>query len=268
MTDDLATRDEILEHYKLSMSSIFESEMVHSLLGHTGERIATEALGPCVLCRAVAQDSAPVLLVAAGIIDATVNALPWNDPATLDIAVDVQARVIAPGGIPSVRVNDDTRFVVVGGGKSACDTTLHLRRLLATPIDSDEPRIVWIVSTPLAFLQRDKYADDETFSADIHRLLGEHEANPDVPLFELKTYTALFHHFTHSGPHTTHHGVMGYHEVAQLSCQSRVEGARVVSVKEDHIELSTGQQIVRWVGFEPTRPQTYEPEPPSHSAPR
>ena len=52
-TRDLATRDEILDHYSLTMRSSLEHKDVAMFLGHTAERVMTQALGACVLCNPV-----------------------------------------------------------------------------------------------------------------------------------------------------------------------------------------------------------------------
>jgi len=238
---DLASRAEILDHYAVTMGGILGSEMVEGMLGHTAERIMTTAYGSCVLCTSTTHEQ-PTLLIASGIIDATLNAVPWNDPVSLDATSDVRARAIGPAGLPMVDISPSTRFVVVGGGKSACDAVLHLRRRLGLPPGQDSERIVWIISTPLAFFRRDVLTNE--IALPLHqKMADEHTRTPKAKLSEMTSYSDLFHHFTTSLPETTHFGILSCEELLELRGQSRLEGRRAVLIGRDSIKLSDGQTI-------------------------
>ena len=59
----------------------------------------------------------------------------------------------------------------------------------------------------------------------------------------LKSYDDLFHHFTSERPETTHLGILSIEEVAELKCQSRIEGQRAGSMESDHIKLANGDRV-------------------------
>ena len=219
---DLATRDEILSHYALTMERTLEREDVVTLLSHTAERVMTRALGACVLCNPV-RVGPPTVLVARGIIDASTNAVPWNDPSSMMASSAMP--VIGPRALTEVRVEPTTSFVVIGGGKSACDAVLYMRRVLGVRPTDDCPRITWIISTALAYFRRE-VAGTEKYDTLVERLLQEDSRHPDTELHAMPSYREIFHHFTTTPPDTTHLGVLSVEEVDELRMQTRIEGQR------------------------------------------
>ena len=194
----------------------------------------TKALGACVLCSPVTPGP-PTLVAAKGIIDATTNAVPWNDPSSM-IASSTMP-VIGPRALTDVNVEPHTSFVVIGGGKSACDAILYMRRAMGVGPTEDCPRIKWIVSTALAYFRRE-VAGTNRYNQALEDLLQEDFANPDAEMHALPSYGVIFHHFTTTPPNTTHLGVLSVVEVSELRVQSRIEGQRAVSIEHDHIILT------------------------------
>lgn len=276
---DLASRKEVLAHYDLAMRPVWQSERAIRLLGHSA-RVHPCVLGiPAVVATPVgrvrgATPSAPSLLVLAdGIIDATINSIPWN----INPAHHLGHAAIGPSGLPWVSEGvpealspppahhtpltqllaavaeaalswasaarmlcAPSNFLVIGGGKSGCDTILYLIRALGA--EQASVRVTWVISRPLAFYRRPLSTDIDGAYA---RLLAQHrEAAPGTPLAALPSYTELFHHYTDALPRTTHHGILGDDEMRQLRAQpNRVEGVRVVSVDGGVATLSDGRRL-------------------------
>ena len=239
---DLATRDEILSHYQRTARPLLQASGVHPLLGHRAERVMSQHLGPCVLCKPVG-DGPPVLLVAESIVDATINAHPWNDPLTVNAAPGVP--VVSPGGLKDFAIGAASSFAVIGGGKSACDAVLHLRRRLGVRPDAACDQLTWVFSTCLAFFRRRPEMNQDENFANLAALLQDHRRSPKTILAELPTYPVIFHHFTSALPTTTHHGILSEAEMSELRCQERFEGERVTSVTQSHIFLANRQVAIK-----------------------
>lgn len=297
---DLATRDEVLQHYDTAMRSVLSDPGVTLLLGHEVERREV-ACGSALLCTRVDRGGAsrtpprgepPLLLVADGIIDCTLMDVPWHrggcaisgagshsvvTPSELPRRREggcarAQYNALGFGSLPMSigcllrrRVDDRVpaharrRLVVIGGGKSGCDTVLHLRRLLGVRSDQPLRRLTWVVSRPLAFYRRVALSDALDVSAAHEALLREHERAPHVALAALPSYPALLHHFTSTPPRTTHFASLGDDEMRELRWQAScscdgagagsgagalLEGARLRCMHADGtLELDDGRTI-------------------------
>lgn len=119
---DLATKDEILAHYAEIMPGLLQDRSVLHLPSHRAVKLMSKMHGPVVLCQPLCANAQATLLVCDGIIDATVNAIPWNSPNSIARDSAISTLVISPAELPSLSDLPHRTFVVIGGGKTACDT--------------------------------------------------------------------------------------------------------------------------------------------------
>ncbi len=149
---------------------------------------------------------------------------------------------MGPAGLPRIQLEPGIKFVVVGGGKSACDAILYLRRRLQIGRGQTANNISWVSSTSLAYLRREIHGSEleRQYFAELHR---DCEASPSTQLHDLRSYPHLFHHFTVTPPDTSHLGILSEAEVEELRSQARYEGQRVVCIENERIVLTHGEFI-------------------------
>ena len=239
---ELASREEILEHYDLTMNAILQNKAVACFLGHSARRVTSTTYGPSVLCtpKSASIGTQPTLLAARGIIDATTNALAWNDPSFL--SAPTGTRLMGPAGLPHIEFGPQNTFVIIGGGKSACDTVLYIRRQLGIKKDADCDQIKWIIGTRLAYFQREVQRTAD-FTPIMGQISDEHDAKPQLKMYALPSYARLFHHFTSEPPETTHLGILSREEVEELRCQSSMEGQRALTMETGNIVVTDGRVV-------------------------
>ena len=142
------------------------------------------------------------MLVTSGVVDASTNAVPWNDPSSMISSSTM--KVIGPRALSDVKVGPESSFVVIGGGKSACDAILYLRRALGVGPTQNCPRITWIISTALAYMRREM-AGTDAYDRAAEKLVQEDLMKPDARMHELAEYNTIFHHspLRYRTPHTS-----------------------------------------------------------------
>ena len=249
---ELASRADILSHYDSVLAPAIADPAVTLLLKHTAHRVCTATHGPAVLCVPTARGSpSQLLVVRAIIIDASINSLPFHQIPQL--TSDSSVPVFTPAMLPrlaAAATPSAARFVVVGGGKAACDAVLYLRRVvLGLELFDTTDRLTWVLSTPLAFLKRER---QEELVPSYSRLLLEHTREPDAALSALPSYSNLFHHFTDMPPRSTHGATLGAEEMQELRQCARVEGERVARVTVGAVVLASGRRLP--IGGESSRP--------------